>query len=62
MLFERYLNKNNIIFTIAVIVVLVLVTQMQDIAIMFFASFVIACSLNPLVDKLTKNIQEMLLV
>ena len=34
---------------------LVFVTRIKDIAILFFASYVIACSLNPLVDKLTNK-------
>lgn len=30
-------------------------TKIQDIAILFFASYVISCSLNPIVDKLTQR-------
>ena len=32
--------------------------KIKDIAILFFASYVIACSLNPLVDKLTKKFKR----
>ncbi len=52
MLIERHLNRKNILFLTAVAVALILVIKMQDIAVMFFASYVIACSLNPVVDKL----------
>lgn len=54
-LFEKHITRKNLIFAFAVIAVTILVMQMQDIAIMFFASYVIACSLNPLVDILTKK-------
>ena len=52
---SRILNPKNIMFFIAVILFLVLIGQMQDIAIMFFASYVIACSLEPLVQKFSKR-------
>ena len=52
-MFEKYFTSKNILFSIGVIIFLLLITKMQDIAIMFFASFVIACSLNPLVEKLS---------
>ena len=54
-LFEKHISRKNLIFTVAVIAMVVLFTQMQDITIMFFASFVVACSLNPTVDILTKK-------
>lgn len=54
-LFPKYVTTKNILFAITALIFLLLVIKMQDIAIMFFASFVIACSLNPLVDKLTKK-------
>ena len=50
--FQKGFNVKNIIFLIAVILFIIFITKIQDIAIMFFASFVIACSLDPLVDKL----------
>ena len=52
---KKYLTGKNILFSVAIIIVLLLITQMPDIAILFFASFVISCSLNPLVDKLAKS-------
>jgi len=50
-LVNKYVTGRNIMFLVIVILFIVLAALMQDVAIMFFASFVIACSLNPLVDK-----------
>ena len=52
---QKYLTQKNIFFAIAVILTLVLIANIPDIAIMFFASYVIACSLDPLVRKLSKK-------
>ena len=57
-LFQKYVSAKNIIFFIIAILFLVFITKIKDIAILFFASYVIACSLNPLVDKLTKKIKR----
>lgn len=54
--FNRYLNFKNITFTIVLILFLIFIFKCKDIAIMFFACFVIACSLNPIVDKLSKKL------
>ena len=54
-IFPKYMTAKNILFSLAALIFLVAVIKMQDIAIMFFASFVIACSLNPAVDKLSKK-------
>ena len=54
-LFQKYISAKNIIFFIIAILFIVFITKIKDIAILFFASYVIACSLNPLVDKLTKK-------
>ena len=51
--YKKYLTGKNLMFSVAVIIVLLLISQMPDIALLFFASFVIACSLNPLVDRLS---------
>ena len=55
-LFKKYLNFKNITFTIVVILFLFFIFKCKDIAIMFFASFFIACSLNPIVDKLSQKL------
>lgn len=57
-IFPKYITAKNIIFFIIALLFLVFITKIKDIAILFFASFVIACSLNPLVDKLSKRINR----
>ena len=51
----KNITPKNIIFFIIALLFLVFITQIKDIAILFFASYVISCSLNPLVDKLEKK-------
>lgn len=58
MLFKEYLTTKNVIFTILVIIILACLPQIQVIALLFFASFVISCSLNPIVDKLEKKLKR----
>ena len=53
---KKYVNFKYITFTFIVILFLFFIFNCKDIAIMFFASFVIACSLNPIVDKLSKKL------
>ena len=55
-IFQKYINFKYITFTILVVLFLFFIFNCKDIAIMFFASFVIACSLNPIVDKLSKKL------
>ena len=57
-IFQKHLTGKNLMFCIAIIVFIVLIMTMQDIALMFFASFVIACSLNPIVNKLTPKLNR----
>lgn len=52
-IFQKYISAKNIIFFIIAILFIVFLTKIKDVAILFFASYVIACSLNPLVDKLS---------
>ena len=59
--FKQYITAKNIIFSIILILFLVFITKIKDIAILFFASYVISCSLNPLVDKLSKKIKCLLI-
>ena len=54
-LFHKYVNGKNVLFAVIAILFLVFIVQMQDIGIMFFASFVLACSMEPLVAKLSKK-------
>jgi predicted PurR-regulated permease PerM len=57
-LFQKYISAKNIIFFIIAILFLIFITKIKDVAILFFASYVIACSLNPLVDKLSKKLSR----
>lgn len=56
--FKKYLTTNNITFLILAIIALAFLAQIKVIALLFFASFVIACSLNPIVDKLEKKMKR----
>ena len=58
MLFQKYVVPKNIIFTIILILFLVFLFKILDIAIMLFASFVIASSLNPLVDLMVNKYKK----
>lgn len=53
--FRRYMSAKNIVFFVLAVLTLIFLTKIKDIAIMFFASYVIACSLNPIVDKCEKR-------
>lgn len=55
---QKSISAKNIIFFIIAVLFLVFLTKIKDVAILFFASYVIACSLNPLVDKLSKKINR----
>lgn len=57
-MFRKYITAKNIVFFIIAILFLVFITKIKDVAILFFASFVIACSLKPLVDKLSKKMSR----
>ena len=59
-LFPKQISAKNIIFFIIAILFIIFVAKIKDIAILFFASYVIACSLNPLVDKLSGKINRTL--
>lgn len=56
--FKEYLTTKNVTFAILVIIILACLPQIQVIALLFFASFVIACSLSPIVDKLEKKMSR----
>ena len=57
-IFQKYISAKNIIFFIIAILFIVFITKIKDVAILFFASYVIACSLNPIVDKLSKKMKR----
>ena len=54
-IFNKFGNSQNIIFLLGVIVYIICLFTITDIALMFFATYVIACALNPIVDKLEKK-------
>lgn len=51
-LFYKHLTIKNLVFLIVSFLAIIFMFQNIEITILFFASIVIACSLNPLVDKL----------
>lgn len=54
-MFHKIGNWQNIIFMLGIIIYGVCLFVITDIALMFFATYVVACALNPLVDKLEKK-------
>jgi len=59
---SKYLTQKNIIFLLMAILVIAFIASISDIALMFFASFVISCTLIPLIDKIDKYIPRALAV
>lgn len=59
---SKYFTQKNIIFLIMTILVIIFVASIADIALMFFASFVISCALIPFIDKMDKRIPRALAV
>lgn len=56
MTLKDLLTTKNVIFLILIAIILKTLSMVTVIALLFFASFVIACSLNPIVDRLEKRI------
>ncbi len=52
---KKISNTQNIIFLLGVIIYGICLFTITDIALMLFVTYVIACALNPLVDKLEKK-------
>lgn len=57
-LLQKYITAKNIIFFILAVLFIIFISKISEIAIMFFASFVIACSLEPIVQKLEKKFKR----
>lgn len=57
-IFQKLLTLKNIMFLILLLLFLIFIVKEQNIAILFFASYVISCSLQPLVEKLSKKINR----
>lgn len=56
--FKKYFTVKNVIFILLVLLLLKFLSQITVIALLFFASYIIACSLNPIVDKLAKRMKR----
>ncbi len=55
---KKNFTEKNILFFIITVLCLIFITRIKDIAILFFASYVISCSLNPFVDKLSAKMNR----
>ncbi len=51
---SNILTYKNIIFAIMLILVLIFISNIADIAIMFFIAFIITCAIDPVVSFLQK--------
>ena len=58
-IFNKYIGFKNFMFIILALLFIIFLAQIKDIAILFFAAFVISCSLNPLVDKLCERYKKL---
>lgn len=56
MLYKNLFTMKNVLFFLLAIGFLYFIAQIKDVALLFFGSYVIACSLNPIVDKISKFI------
>ena len=52
---QKMRNSQNVIFLIGIIIYGICLFTITDIALMLFVTYVIACALNPIVDKLEKK-------
>lgn len=57
-LFQKYITPKNVLFFLILTLFLMFLSKVHDIAIMFFASYVLACSMEPLVQRLSKKIKR----
>lgn len=58
MFFREKLTLKNTIFTILALFFVWFIFQIKEIALLFFGAYVLACSLNPAVDKLSKHVNR----
>ena len=58
MAIKDYITVKNVIFLIVAILFVKFISKISGIAMMFFASYVLACSLSPLVEILSKKIKR----
>jgi len=57
-MFKQSVTTKNIIFLVMVIILIKFFSQITTTAMLFFAGFVFACSLNPLVDKFSEKMKR----
>jgi len=55
-IFNSTFSPKTAVFLVMLVLMVVFFFKIADIALMFFAAFVLACTLNPMVDKLEKHI------
>ena len=60
MFWNKTSNYKNVIFLIVAISLILFISQIKNTALLAFGSFVLACSLNPAVDKLSTKISRSL--
>jgi len=58
MLLKDYFTPKNVIFVIVALLAIKFIAKISGIAMMFFAAYVLACSLDPLVELLTKKMKR----
>ena len=58
MFFNKGINFKNILFILLIIFLIWFIGQIQNTALLAFGSFVLACSLRPIVDKLEKHMKR----
>ena len=58
MFWNKSFNLKNVLFLLVAIFLIWFIAQIKTIALLAFASFVLACSLNPAVDKLSKKMSR----
>ncbi len=59
---KSYITAKNISFFVLVIFLIYLMVKMTDVFLLMFASYVIACAINPAVDKLEKKMPRSIAV
>lgn len=59
-LFNTDVAPRTIIFFVMLILILVFLGNIAEIALMFFAAFVLACTLNPIVEKMERRMPRVL--
>ena len=60
MFWNKTSNHKNIIFLVVAILLILFIAQIKNTALLAFGSFVLACSLNPAVDKLSTKMSRSL--